>query len=122
MGNFFLDIHPQKEWRFIDETEKSYIPKTLIDFGVYNNNRQFRNIGSYKMVNCELVRPLKAEKELDDIKDVYITFINGREKQIKLDDCDFFHCTQKHIWNKEVLQKDMRYARNRNYSRCLRHK
>ena len=27
------------DWFFIDETKKSYIMKTFIDFGVYNKNR-----------------------------------------------------------------------------------
>ena len=103
----YLDLSIQDNWFFLDETDKSYILKTFIDFGVYTKNRIFRTIGSYKLVNFELVRPLKLESELVDYKDAFITFINGQEKKIKIDDCDFFHSysTQKHVWNKNVLQK-----------------
>ena len=37
------------DWSFIDATDKSYILKTFIDFGVYNKNRQFRLPYSSKM-------------------------------------------------------------------------
>lgn len=62
-----LQLDETQDWTFIDETDKNYILKTFIDFGVYNKNRQMRlPYSSKRKKNCEFgQRPLIPENEDD---------------------------------------------------------
>lgn len=93
---------------FIEESEKSFMKKTFIDFGVYTKHRLFRMLGSYKInKDLELERPLKLEDDSFSKLDSFITYLDGEEVLVDTSDTDFCHiiCTQKQIWDKELLQK-----------------
>ena len=97
------------EWFFIEESDKSYILKTFIDFGVYNKNRQIRLPYSSKMKSDGLgVRPLIPDNEDDfDFQQWTIT---------DLDECDSeaigvsqfpseIICGKRNVWSKELVQE-----------------
>ena len=93
---------------FIDETEKSYIQKTFIDFGVYNKNRQIRLPFSGKRKQDGIsYRPLMpADAENFDFPQYTIVDVNDAEdnivnvatlpKDITI--------TKKQAWNKQLIQ------------------
>lgn len=99
------------DWFFIDESNKSYILKTFIDFGVYNKNRQLRLPYSSKMEtqgdNIGVgKRPLIPDNQEDfDFRQWTI---------IDLDECDDpidvssypseITCSKRQVWSKELVQ------------------
>lgn len=97
----------QSEWYFVDETDKNYIIKTFIDFGVYNKNRQMRLPYSGKLKNGKIVRPLIPEDEEDfDMSEWVITDVSQFEGNVvdvkKLQGTEFK--PKREQWNKELLQ------------------
>jgi hypothetical protein len=108
--SFFNAVDKQltNEWLFIDETDKSYIQKTFIDFGVYNKNRQIRLPYSGKRKTDGIsYRPLIPENidnfdfnqytiiDTDDIED-NIVKIDKLSQDITI--------TKRQIWNKQLIQ------------------
>ena len=111
---FFNAVHIEldkesNEWFFIEESDKSYILKTFIDFGVYNKNRQIRLPYSSKMKKDGIgVRPLIPEDQDNfDFQQWTIT---------DLDECDDepvdvssypaeITCCKRNVWSKELVQR-----------------
>jgi P4 family phage/plasmid primase-like protien len=104
-----LNLDETPEWSFIDESDKSYILKTFIDFGVYNKNRQIRLPYSSKMKNDGIgVRPLIPENE-DDFDFRQWTIVD-------LNECDDdpvnvseypteVTCNKRNLWSKQLVQE-----------------
>lgn len=116
MNAVYNIISSQNNWHFLDETDKSYMTKTFIDFQVYNKNRQMRLPFSCKMNSKgENKRPL-IPSELSD----FIETNNGNYKRIieycitavpselkTMDVSDFpseNNCRKRAVWNKELIK------------------
>ena len=105
----YEELTEDNEWTFVDETEKSYILKTMIDFGVYNKNRQMRLPYSYKIKNQKYIRPFIPYDEVDfDIENFSIVdlrdfeeghFVNVSSLPVEI------KCNKSNWYNKELLQK-----------------
>lgn len=112
---FFNAVNAQlsnesNEWFFMDETEKSFIQKTFIDFGVYNKNRQIRlPYSSKKKSHGVGVRPLLPECSIDE-------FDIQQWSIVDLEECDVdtpvdvtvypeeITCNKRHTWSKALVQ------------------
>ncbi len=95
------------DWYFVDETEKSYILKTYIDFIVYDGYRQMRLPYSYKMKKGISVRPFIPENETDfDIIKYSITDLSlyTREHPINVSKFDNGCCRKIQLWDKNMIQ------------------
>ena len=97
------------DWFFIDETDKSYILKTFIDFGVYNKNRQIRLPYSSKKNKLGIgVRPLIPDKlsEIDfDFNQWTIVNIEYCSETIDVSSFPIdIKCSKRKIWNKDLIQ------------------
>lgn len=117
-----MHLSRYKNLWFLDQTEKSYIRKTFVDFSVYNADRQIRmlNAGKMRISDGKCVRPLLAcdsEGIVMSSKDslsllikeklkYFITYLNGREELI---DTNTFGVkevilTKREIWNKTLVE------------------
>lgn len=108
---FFNRVKKQltSNWDFIDETDKSYIQKTFIDFNVYNKNRQFRLPYSSKRSKKHKghgVRPLLPEDENSfDISEWIITHTAFSRHTAQVDSfSDTITCTKRNRWSKKLVQ------------------
>lgn len=102
---FWNDIHGKisDDWFFIDETEKSYIMKTYIDFGVYNKNRQIRLVYNTKKGKNRPLKPIDCD--FGNLVDWTITDIPKLSKLKEVDNfSDDITCTKRRIWSKALVQ------------------
>jgi hypothetical protein len=102
-------LHVNDDWQFLDTTDKSYIVKTFIDFGVYNKNRQMRLPYCTKM-KPKLgygVRSLKPRDEDNfDISEWMITDISGCDGDavdVSVYPADIT-CQKRAVWSKDLIQ------------------
>ena len=106
-------LDSEDDWSFIDESDKSFILKTFIDFGVYNKNRQIRlPYSSKKKVTANSphgigVRPLIPENTEDfDITEWSIIdteHCDGEPVDVTSYPADVT-CNKRHIWSKTLVQ------------------
>lgn len=100
------DLLDDDDWTFIDETDKSYIKNTFIDFAVYNKNRQIRLPWSSKMNSAGIgVRPL-IPYDIDgfDISEWVITDVSHKEHDVDITKCPSNTKTRRFRFNKTLVQ------------------
>lgn len=109
---FFNAVYEEldDDWFFIDESDKSYILKTFIDFGVYNKNRQIRLPYSSKMnKNGVGVRPLIPEDEENfDFQQWTIVDLVDCNAEDAVDVSTYpseISCNKRNVWSKELVQE-----------------
>jgi hypothetical protein len=114
-NEIYVRLKHGKEWWFIDDTGKSYVLKTFIDFNIYNTNRQMRIVYSSKMDEEGIPRrPLmptgtfmgeKGNNSID-IEDYLITSLSGDEILIDVSSCNSdMICTGRNVYSKQLIQE-----------------
>ena len=103
-----IKLDTNDEWSFIDQTDKSYILKSFIDFGVYNKNRQIRLPYSSKRSRKDGIgkRPLiPFDGDSFDITEWAITDIsNCDEEPVNISRFpEEISCTKRNVWSKELV-------------------
>jgi P4 family phage/plasmid primase-like protien len=97
-----------EDWFFIDQSDKSYILKTFIDFGVYNKNRQIRlPYSSKRKADGVGVRPLMPEdQETFDFQEWTIVDLEGCD-DAPIDVSTYpkeIECNKRNMWSKDLVQ------------------
>jgi len=100
----------KKKWFFVEKTEKSFIEKTFIDFGVHDSNRQIRLPYSSKMKgDGSLKRPLIPESLQGEVPfDITNYTITDTDKSLTPLNVGTFsdeiQSTKKNIWSRALIE------------------
>jgi hypothetical protein len=108
-NEIYVTLTQDSQMWFIDDTGKSYVRKTFIDFGVYNKNRMIRTIYSTKMkIGGICVRPLLPDEPLTDVNKINNYIITKIHPDSEILDCSGLsrdiQCAKKNIWSKPLIQ------------------
>lgn len=109
-NEIYIRLENQPEWHFIDDTGKSYVKKSFIDFGIYNKNRMIRLIFSTKMgSDGKNIRPLLPPTDVTKIVHFNKYLITSPPIiTAKLLDCSVLtseiKCSHRNSWSKSVIQ------------------
>lgn len=112
-NGMYIRLEKQSDdWFFIDSTDKNYVLKTFVDFGVYNKNRQIRlpYSSKKKKVGNDFVglRPLIPEDEDNfDFQDWTITDMDSCDVDDPVDVSKFpdeLKCSKRNMWSKALVQ------------------
>lgn len=104
---FLIMSKTEDDLFFYDETDKSFVLKTFIDFGVYNKNRQFRLPYSSKMkADGRLVRPLiPDDKDNFVLSEWCIVDTSNETVSVNVDRLpEDLTCSKRLIFDKKLVQ------------------
>jgi hypothetical protein len=105
----YVTLDEERKWWFVDETGKSYMLKTFIDFSIYNKNRQIRTVYSSKMdKNGVPRRPLMPTmmENIPAMEDYLVTYLNGDETLVDVSGCTSeMKCGGRNVYSKKLIQE-----------------